>query len=170
MHERTRRSPLFLASEVSEFEWLQRFHLSSLSIPTLYLCFSAKAIHNFRSFISQSLVLLEFSIFPLTLFVLHPRGFTMPSSDPESSKRDSDLSATPMPKLRRPGVLTRMRWAVEDWVEEMNVTRFMYHILSVIYLCFILLLAYLVLPLPGHWPAQRDADNLPLGRYDNLHQ
>ena len=68
---------------------------------------------------------------------------------------------------RRPGLATRVSWAAaEVWdntVDELNITRVLYHVLSGVYLLLVLLLVYWLLPINGHWGSAlaREHDRVP---------
>ncbi|OAL39099.1 hypothetical protein AYO20_01417 [Fonsecaea nubica] len=81
------------------------------------------------------------------------------------AKEDQELPLQPL----RPPLLTRLKWHFRDGLDyfnESNFPRVMYHLLSIVYFCFILYLTYYVLPLPGHWTPGQQSDKVPVVSQD----
>ncbi|OAG37964.1 hypothetical protein AYO21_07814 [Fonsecaea monophora] len=81
------------------------------------------------------------------------------------AKEDQELPLQPL----RPALLTRLKWHFRDGLDyfnELNFPRVMYHLLSIVYFCFILYLTYYVLPLPGHWTPIQQSDKVPVVSQD----
>ncbi|EXJ54774.1 hypothetical protein A1O7_10115 [Cladophialophora yegresii CBS 114405] len=78
-----------------------------------------------------------------------------------AAKRDDDL--VPAGNPQQPPMLTRVTWAVmEAWENRsLNFPKFMYHVVSSLWLCFVLYLAYCLLPIHGHWSLAGQSDKAP---------
>ena len=92
------------------------------------------------------------------------------STIPRVNPLQQDKNLLQVPKPNRPRLLTRVSWAAEDIiandVAELNLPKCMYHFCAAVYGGIILYLVWVVLPLPGHWPAVREDDRVAIGKLD----
>lgn len=82
-----------------------------------------------------------------------------------ASSPKSDAEASIM-EPRRPRLLTRLSYQAEEMLCEWNWLRFFYHLMAYIWICFMLWLAYIVSPFPGHWQPTRHTDKVPIDYQD----
>ncbi|KAK4941969.1 hypothetical protein LTR10_018150 [Elasticomyces elasticus] len=63
---------------------------------------------------------------------------------------------------RRPTWLLRLIFKVQDLIDSFSWIRFIYYLCSYSYFCLMMYLAYIVLPLPGHWATTTQSDKVPI--------
>ncbi|KAI1613441.1 hypothetical protein EDD36DRAFT_465565 [Exophiala viscosa] len=63
---------------------------------------------------------------------------------------------------RRPTWLLRLTFRVQDLIDSFSWIRFVYYLCSYSYFCLMMYLAYVVLPLPGHWDTKYQSDKVPM--------
>ncbi|ETI20120.1 hypothetical protein G647_08154 [Cladophialophora carrionii CBS 160.54] len=80
-----------------------------------------------------------------------------------AAKRDDDLRRARNPQ--QPPMPTQVAWtAAEAWnnhIRNLNFPKFMYHLVSSMWLCFILYLTWCLLPIHGHWSLTGQSDKVP---------
>ena len=90
---------------------------------------------------------------------------TAPATKPQVEPVEHNDGLLQVSKPKRPYLMTRVSWAAaEVWdnhINELNFPRCMYHLVSSIWLCLMLYLAWWLLPIQGHWTTTRQSDRVP---------